>query len=144
MGALERVPGYGIFITERILDLITVLLMTLISLLLGVSKFLNNETMLIIVAVIFICLMMFFVIIQRVPPTNPIGHFFQPFKQCVRNGVVMTTVILLSIASWFIIILGWYACLRSISISINFPEMIALTTITTVIGILSLVPALWE
>jgi len=26
IGALERVPGYGIFITERILDLITVYL----------------------------------------------------------------------------------------------------------------------
>ncbi len=139
-GDLERIPGYGIFITERILDLLIVLLMAVLSTVFGVSKFLGSEIIFPAAGLLLICLLIFFIIIQRISPTNPIGHFFQPFKQCVRNGVVMTTVILLSIASWFIIILGWYACLRSISISINFPEMIALTTITTVIGILSLVP----
>jgi len=139
-GALERVPGYGIFITERFLDLITVLLMILISLLFGVSKFLKTEAILAIVAVIFICFMIFFVMIQRLSPTNPLGRFFQPLKQCVKNGMVLTTVLSLSIVSWFIIILGWYACLRSISISISFPETIALTVITTLISILSLIP----
>jgi len=50
--------------------------MTLISLLLGVSKFLNNETMLIIVAVIFICLMMFLLLFNVYLRPIPLVIFF--------------------------------------------------------------------
>lgn len=140
IGALERVPGYGIFMTERILDLIIVLLMALMSLLFGVVKFLDRGTMFASVALMLICLTVFFLIIRRISPDNAVGRFFQPFNQCVKNGRVLTIVVSLTIVSWFIIILGWYASLRSISISINFPEMVALTTITTLISILSLIP----
>ncbi len=140
IGALERIPGYGIFMTERILDLIIVLLMALICLLFGVVKYLDRWTMFAAVALILICITVFFLIIRRTSPGNAVGRFFQPFNQCVKNGRVLTIVVSLTIASWFIIILGWYASLRSISISINFPEMVALTTITTLISILSLIP----
>jgi len=140
VGALDRIPGYGIFMTERILDLIIVLLMALICLLFGVVKYLDRWTMFAAVALILICITVFFLIIRRTSPGNAVGRFFQPFNQCVKNGRVLTIVVSLTIASWFIIILGWYASLRSIAISINFPEMVALTTITTLISILSLIP----
>jgi uncharacterized membrane protein YbhN (UPF0104 family) len=138
--ALERVPGYGIFMTERILDLIIVLLLALLSLLFGAFKFLNKGAMFAAVALMLICLMVFFIIIQRISPDNAVGRFFQPFNQCVRNWKVLITVVFLTIASWLIIIFGWYASLRSISISINLMEAAALTTITTLISILSLIP----
>jgi len=140
VGALDRVPGYGIFMTEKILDLIIVLLIALLSLLFGVSKFLDRGTMFAAVAVILICFTVFFVIIQRIPPNNNVGRFFQPFNQCVRSPRVLACAVLLTIGGWFFVVLSWYACLRSISISVTILETTALTAITILIGILSLIP----
>jgi len=140
VGALDRIPGYGIFMTERILDLLIVLLMALLSLLFGVSKFLDKETMLTVAAVLLICFTIFFAMIQRIPSTNPVGRFFQPFNQCIRSGKVLTSAVLLTIGGWLLVVLGWYVSLRSISISLTFLETTALAVTTTLISILSLIP----
>ena len=140
IGVLERVPGYGIFMTERILDLIVVLLMAILSIIFGVANFMDVSTMFILVAVMLICFTVFFVIIQRLSPDNTVGRFFQPFNQCVRSGKVLATVVILTIGCWFFVVLGWYASLHSISISVNLLETVAMTAITTLIGIFSLSP----
>lgn len=140
VGALDRVPGYGIFMTEKILDLIVVLLMAILSLLFGVSNFLDKGTMFAAVAVLLICFMVFFVMIQRISPNNAVGRFFQPFNQCIRSPKVLASVVLLTFGGWFFVVLGWYISLRSISISLTLLETAALTAITTLIGILSLIP----
>lgn len=140
VGALDRVPGYGIFMTERILDLIIVLLMALLSLLFGVSQFLDKMTMVAVVAVLLLSFVGFLVIIQHISPTNPVGCFFQPFNQCIRNGKVLASVVLLTIVGWFLVVLGWYASLRSVSISLTILETAALAAITNLISILSLIP----
>jgi uncharacterized membrane protein YbhN (UPF0104 family) len=140
VGALDRVPGYGIFMTERILDLIVVLLMALLSLLFGISKFLDKETMLAVVTVLLLCFTGFFVMIQRVSPTNSVGRFFQSFNQCIRNGKVLASVVLLTIGGWFLVVLGWYVSLRSVGISLTILETAALTAITTLISLFSLIP----
>lgn len=140
VGALNRVTGYGIFITERILDLIVVLMMALLSLLFGISKFLDKATMVAVVAVLLLCFTGFFVMIQHISPTNPVGRFFQPFIQCIRNVKVLASVVLLTIGGWFLVVLGWYVSLRSVSISLTVLETVALAAITNLISILSLIP----
>jgi len=139
-GVLERIPGYGIFITERILDLIIVLLMALLSTIFGVSKFLGSEIIFPAAGLIIICLLIFFIIIQRISPKNSLGRFFQPFNQRVRNWKILSTVIVLTIGGWLFIIAGWYISLHSIYITISFLETTAVTTITTLLGIISLIP----
>ena len=139
-GSLERIPGYGIFMTERILDLLVVILMALFSLLFGVSKLMNKGTILTVAVILLICLTIFFAIIQRIPSTNPVGLFLQPFNQCVRSGKILTKVVLLTIGGWSFVVLGWYASLCSISISINLLDTAAMTALTTLIGIFSLIP----
>lgn len=139
-GHLERIPGYGIFFTERILDLIIVILIAISSIMFGLSKILNKEIILIAATIILICIIIFLTIIRHVSSDNIIGRFLQPFNQCVRNGKVLATVVLLTIGGWSFVILGWYASLRSISISVNFLDTAAMTAITTLIGILSLIP----
>jgi uncharacterized membrane protein YbhN (UPF0104 family) len=139
-GVLERVPGYGIFITERILDLIIVLLMAMLSIVFGVSKFLDRGMMLSAFGLIVISFLIFFIIVRRISPDNVVGRFFQPFNQCVRNGKTLVAVVFLTIGGWFLIVMGWYASLCSISISINFLQTAAMTAITTLLGIISLIP----
>jgi len=119
IGILERVPGYGIFVTERILDLIIVLLMAMLNIVFGASKFLDRGIMFSAFGLILICFLIFFIIVRRLSPDNAVGRFFQPFNQCVRNGKILASVVILTIGGWFFIVMGWYASLRSISISIN-------------------------
>jgi len=73
-------------------------------------------------------------------PDQFLGTFFQPFNQCVRNWKILATVIVLTIGGWLFIIAGWYISLRSIYITISFLETTAVTAITTLLGIISLIP----
>jgi len=139
-GSLERIPGYGIFMTERILDLMVVLLIALSGIIFGASKLLDRKVIFTVVALMIICFAFFFVIIRHIPPANVVGRFFQPLNQCVRNGKIMATVVILTIGGWLFIVLGWYASLRSISISVNLLDVAAMTAITTLIGIFSFIP----
>ena len=140
IGILERVPGYGIFVTERILDLIIVLLMAMLNIVFGASKFLDRGIMFSAFGLILICFLIFFIIVRQVSPDNAVGRFFQPFNQCVKNGKILASVVILTIGGWFFIVMGWYASLRSISISINLLETTAMTAVTTILGIISLIP----
>jgi uncharacterized membrane protein YbhN (UPF0104 family) len=139
-GVLERTSGYGIFFTERVIDLMVVLLMAVSGIIFGAANLLNRRAIFITVAVIMICFIIFFVMIRRISPDNFLGRFFQPLNQCIRDWNIMTKVIILTIGGWLFVILGWYASLRSISISVNFYETTAMTAITTLINIFSLIP----
>lgn len=139
-GDLERIPGYGIFITERILDLIIVLSLAVLSTILGVSKFIGSEIIFSAAGLILVCLLIILIVIRRISPNNSLGRFFQPFNQCVKNWKILVTVIFLTIGGWLFIIAGWYISFRSIYITISFLETTAVTTITTLLGIISLIP----
>jgi uncharacterized membrane protein YbhN (UPF0104 family) len=139
-GSLERIPGYGIFMTERILDLMVVLLIALSGIIFGASKLLDKKVIFAVIVLMIICFAFIFVIIRHIPPANVIGRFLQPLNQCVRSGKIMATVVILTIGGWLFIVLGWYASLRSISISVNLLDAAAMTAITTLIGIFSFIP----
>lgn len=139
-GVLERTPGYGIFFTERIIDLMVVLLMAVSGIIFGAADFLNKRAIIILAAVVMICFTLFFIIARRISPANFLGRFFQPLNQCVRDWNVMAKVVILTIGGWILVVLGWYASLRSISISISFYKMTAMTAITTLINIFSSIP----
>jgi uncharacterized membrane protein YbhN (UPF0104 family) len=139
-GDLARTSGYGIFFTEKIIDLMVVLLMAVSGIIFGAVNILNKRAIFITVALIMICFTFFFVIIRRISPDNFLGRFFQPLNQCVKDWNVMAKVVILTIVGWLFVILGWYASLRSISISVSFYETTAMTAVTTLINILSFIP----
>ena len=64
-GSLERIPGYGIFMIEKILDLMVVLLMALSGIIFGASKLLDKKVIFTVVALMIICFAFFFVIIWK-------------------------------------------------------------------------------
>jgi uncharacterized membrane protein YbhN (UPF0104 family) len=140
VGVLDRMPGYGIFMTEKILDLTVVLLMAIVSLLLGFSNSLGRGSILTAVVMLLICLNIFLTIVKRISPNTLVGRFFQPFSQCVRSPKVLVSVVLLTIGGWLLVAIGWYVSLRSISILLTLSETTALTAITTLISFLSLIP----
>jgi len=139
-GIMERVPGYGIFVTERFLDLLVVLSVAALSLFFGASRFMNQTVMLTLAVLFLAGLAMLAVLILRISPTHMFGHFFTPFQQCIKNGKILITVLILTGCGWLAVALGWYFSLLSISISLGFFEILAMTTITTLINIFSLIP----
>ena len=139
-GSMERVPGYGIFMAERILDFLVVIFIALTSVVFGISRFLNPVAVFFIAALMLISFVVFFAATKRLSPENTLGKFFQPFNQCVRSKKLLLTVVVLTIAGWFFIVLGWYASFRSVSISIGLFETAATMAVTTLLGILSLIP----
>lgn len=139
-GDLERTSGYGIFFTEKIIDLAVVLLMAISGVIFSAANLLNRRAIFITVVVIMICFMFFFVMIRRISPEKFLGRFFRPLNQCIRDWNVMAKVVILTIIGWFFVILGWYASLRSISIPVSFFETTTMTAITTLINIFSLIP----
>jgi len=138
--ALERIPGYGIFMTERILDLMVVVFIAGLSAVLGLSRHLNPAAVYGAAAFMLAGFWVFLSATKRLSPKNALGKFFQPFHQCVRSKKLLLTVVALTIAGWFFIVLGWYASFRSVSISVGFLETAATMAVTTLIGILSLIP----
>jgi uncharacterized membrane protein YbhN (UPF0104 family) len=139
-GLVERVPGYGIFLTERILDFIVVVLMAVLSMVFGVSRFLDIQTVLAAVAILLICFFVFVLMVRRLSPASSWGRFFQPFRQCIRSGRLLAIAVTLTVVGWLFIVLGWYASLRSIAVSVSLVETTAMMTVTTLIGLLSLIP----
>ncbi|MDI6741409.1 MAG: lysylphosphatidylglycerol synthase transmembrane domain-containing protein [Smithella sp.] len=139
-GALERVPGYGIFVTERFLDLLVVLFIAAFSVLFGLSQFVDKTVVLTFTAFVLAGLAIFVVVIIRVSPANIFGRFFAPLQQCIKSGKTLITVLALTLCGWLAVTLGWYFSLLSISISLGFFEALAMTTITTLINLFSLIP----
>lgn len=139
-GALERLSGYGIFMTERVMDLLVVMLIAVLSVLFGVFRFLNNGYVFMILAVMMAGFVVLFMMVRRLSPENLIGKFFQPLRQCVKSWKMFLTIFLLTTVGWFFIVLGWYASLRSISVLIDLWQTTAMMTVTTLIGLLSLIP----
>jgi len=116
-----------------------VLLIALSGIIFGALKLLDRGVIFTAVALMIICFAFIFVIIRHIPPANVIGRFFQPLNQCVRSRKIMATVVILTIGGWLFIVLGRYASLRSISISVNLLDVAAMTAITILIGILSFI-----
>lgn len=139
-GALERVPGYGIFVTERFLDLLVVLFFAALSVIFGLSQFVDKTVVLTFTAFVLAGLAIFVAVVIRISPAHVFGRFFAPFKQCIKSGKTLITVLVLTVCGWFAVTLGWYFSLLSISISLGFFETIAMTTITTLINVFSLIP----
>lgn len=137
---VERVPGYGIFFAERILDLLVVLLIAAFGMIFGLSRFPDRTLTLALLLAVLIALAVLLAVVKRIPPSTVIGRLFQPLKDCIRDGRVLAAAVVLTICGWLSIALGWYASLRSVSIYLGFFETIVMTTTTTLIILFSLIP----
>ncbi len=140
-GGLDRAPGYAIFISERLIDLVVITLTAVLCFILGISKFIGNTTAIVSLCAIMILGIILYITIRYIPATSPLAPFSQAISQCLINWKVLFSVILLTILGWLVIALGWNGCLRSISIELSLPQSIAMTSIITVVNILSFIPS---
>lgn len=141
-GDLNRLPGYSVFVVEKIMDVVVVGLLAAVCVLLGLAGFLDEKIILLASVAVVAGFVIFLITIQAIRPSESslIGRFLVPLNQCIKNGKILALITTLTLAGWLVVALGWYFCLRSISISLSFFQTLALTSIITLVNVLSLIP----
>lgn len=69
-----------------------------------------------------------------------LGDAIDQIRDGVRTPGLLSVLLLLTLASWIIVALGWHACLRSLSISLSSAEILGLLSTITLAGLVSVIP----
>jgi len=141
-GDLNRLPGYSVFIVEKMMDIVVVGLLAAVCVLMGLVGFLDEKIILFTSVAAVAGFVIILIIIQaiRPPESSLLGRFLIPLNHCLRNAKKLAVIMALTLAGWLVVALGWYFCLRSISISLPFFQALALTSIMTLVNVLSMIP----
>ncbi len=139
-GQLDRVPGYSVFIIERLLDLFIVVALAMVSILFNVSEIIDVKPLFILVGLASCGFLLGIVLLRRIPGSHPLSRIIQPFNQFMGNGTVLVCAAFLTLAGWLVIALGWHVCLLSISIKLTFPQSVAVVSIITLVNLVSFIP----
>lgn len=139
-GMLTRAPGYGSFLVERALDLITVLTIASFSLLTTLNLLPTQTDAWYILGAVFIGTLAGLLILSRIKFRGRLKQLLDYMRECVIDPRTLLVVTLITCASWASVALSWQIFLRSAGIELNFPEAMAVMSIVALINILSLIP----
>jgi uncharacterized membrane protein YbhN (UPF0104 family) len=139
-GMMERFPGYGSFLVERVLDLATVLIIAGVSLLTALDVLLDRSYAfyLIVASVLFGVASIY--ILHKLRFTGRAQQLLDNMKQCIGNAPKLLQVTIITCVSWASVALSWYILLYCGSLPLDFFKTVALMATVTIITILSLVP----
>lgn len=68
------------------------------------------------------------------------GQFQAQMRDCVRNMKTLGLVLLLTLAGWWLVAVGWYACLESIGCNVGYVNTVMIMSTLVPVHILSLIP----
>ncbi len=134
----QRLSGYTFFIVEKLLDLLVISALSLFGILFVLNFEIAQYLQFILIGLVIILLVaiasIFFVVRTR-------KLTLQIFKQgTFPTYLTLIITVCLTLASWVVMITGWKFMLQSIAIDLTFLQTSAIISLTTIIGILSLVP----
>ena len=139
-GILGRMPGYSTLALEKVLDTLTLLSMTLIGIpVLFVSDFSPQYALFIFILLIILALLGR-LIVGHIRLPGRLGVFVSQIRDVLYGTNHFYAVLVLTIASWLVVVLGWMFCLTSISINIDYLQTMGFMGLVTFASILSMVP----
>jgi len=137
-GIGARLPGYSAFLIERVADLYIVVAMGVIALALPFRTSWHGALFVLLFLVLPIVA---FFVLHRIR----LGGRFGEFVAHLQGGIASASNLIVLLAStflgWIIVALGWQACLLTLSIRLDFLELLGLVSIVTLASILSFIPA---
>ncbi|MGI6296572.1 MAG: lysylphosphatidylglycerol synthase transmembrane domain-containing protein [Armatimonadota bacterium] len=139
-GLLDRAPGYGSFIIERIIDMVIVAGLAAFSVFRGLSISMNPVVVYTAAAGIVGAAIIALLVINKAGVRGKIGECMDAMKSCAGDAATITVVFLVSAISWAVVILGWQIALASLSLDPGFEKMTAIVSVITIIGLLSCIP----
>lgn len=133
----RRLSGYVFFLFEKLLDLSVITLLSLIgAFTLFEFRLVENLQFMIIglvIALVISAATVFFLAKRQ-------EKIYSFRREALPNMRTLTVAVLLTLASWAAMILGWKYIFQSVNINLSMLQTAAVISLTTVIGILSLIP----
>ena len=141
-GLIERLPGYGSFLVERVMDLGVVAFLALCGTLLYGGLAINISVVAFLLLVLMVALVLIILLLHKFPGLlkAKLIMVYQLMRGSFISPKVFTKVLLLTFVGWCLTAIGWQMCLYSLSIDLGTFRAIALTSVVTLIGILSFIP----
>lgn len=133
----ERVTGYAVFALERILDLLTLLIIAAT----GLGSTIDGEFLPYIYGLLFVAIVgsaCVFALLVFAPYRKL--REFRGWACGMWNVQTIGAAFLLTVVSWLLVAAGWNLVLRSIGIALSGEQTLTLLSLTTLFGILSFVP----
>jgi uncharacterized membrane protein YbhN (UPF0104 family) len=139
-GLLQRSPGYGTFLVERTLDLVTLLAMGCVSLLTTVNVFSNRIYIYGVLVFLFLGCAGGLLVLMRMPVRGRLQQLSLHMRECVADFPTLLMVTAITCVSWAAVAVCWQVFLYSAGIQLEFPKAMAVMSIVALISIVSLIP----
>jgi len=139
-GLLGRLPGIGGFITERLMDLLVVAAMGAAGLVFGSGVHARYPGLATAIGVVLaVCAVALYAL--RLRPAGPASRWVAEIRRGSGSPLVWTKMLVLSLASWTFVGLGWQISLLAAGIHISLFEILWFIALVTLGTLLSFVPA---
>jgi uncharacterized membrane protein YbhN (UPF0104 family) len=143
LGLRNSSSGYGTFVVERVMDLATLVVLGIASLVFLKSTIIPAQEFRIVIIVSTMLLIITLISITFLTKFNFLGirQKMLLLRQSCGNLSTSLYIVMLSLVSWVIVSLGWYYSFLSIDIHIGFINTIGCMFIVSIVGIISFIPA---
>lgn len=139
-GLLQRAPGYGSFLVERALDLVTLLTMACVSLLTVLNLLPNRAYAYGILGGLGLACIMGLILLAKLRLKGRPQQLLESMRQCVGDIPTLLLIIAITCISWASVAFSWQVFLYAGGIHLSFTQAVALMSLVALISILSLIP----
>ena len=139
-GMMERLPGYGSFVLERIVDLVVVLSMAAVCLITTLRILPNQSYAYGILIGLPVMLFLAWLGLRKSKLKGKLGELVQHVMACTTDVWTLAAVVLVTCASWCSVALSWQIFLSAGSVNLGFVHAMALMSVIALVNIASLIP----
>jgi uncharacterized membrane protein YbhN (UPF0104 family) len=139
-GLIQRSPGYGSFLVERALDLVTLLTMACVSLLTTINILPSRTYIYYILGGLVLLCAAGLIVLTKLELKGWSQRLREHMYQCVGDVPTLVLVTAITCVSWASVAFSWQVFLYSGGLHLGFAKAMALMSIVALISILSLIP----
>lgn len=138
-GHVGRLPGYSIFLLERVADLYAVIAIGLVALAIRLGSLSNVDAAWLSLLLLGLPIAAY-VLLHRLRLPGRLGEVVGQIQGSVSTPTVLFVLLILTLLSWTMSALAWQACFLSLSIALGMAEMLGLLSIITLATVVSFIP----
>lgn len=138
-GHVDRLPGYSVFIAERLIDAVMLLSLGLLAAVWQYREVLHQaEVLLIGVLAVLLGIILVVFLLRKKP--GRFGQFVLALHEVFSSWQTVLAACLLTLCSWLLVAAAWWVSLAAIHVILHPVQVVALMAIVTVINLASMVP----
>lgn len=134
-----RFSGYGIFLLERLQDLLVVVGLGIFGVAVNFNLQLIQNYLYFFAAGLLLGILIITTAILWLP-FSLLQPFREWFKEIRQSKYIFLPSLLLTFLSWMAVVSGWHFALKSVEVEIEFISSMTIVSLTTLVTIISFVP----